>query len=195
MCEIAVPSSGCPHASWNSTPPNPLPIITGMFPDGHSGAERSATASSAAPRAPLTKSVSRYISAPLESPGENEAISNAPFSEAVARATTRVCTRLSRTARHTPSATVNISTYSSLSDAEHVALTISGDVSYIAASPRRRYSIFSSTVISSSSISGAWTFVFAASSSLPADRTRTPSNNAESRFASDTSDCSVRSDV
>ena len=32
----ALASSGCPHASWKRTPPHPLPITTGIFPDGHS---------------------------------------------------------------------------------------------------------------------------------------------------------------
>ena len=48
-----------------------MPIITGISPDGHSGASKRSTASFAALRIPFDKSCLSKISKPILSPGEN----------------------------------------------------------------------------------------------------------------------------
>ena len=72
---VAVASRLCPHASWKMTPPQPLAMMTGKRPEGHSFAERRAMATSRAFLATaILLTFSRKKDQPPWVPGEWEAV-------------------------------------------------------------------------------------------------------------------------
>ncbi len=67
-------SRPCPQASWNSTPPPPLPITTGMVPVGAGRARSLVMARRAALRANSSTSTSSNSSKPIGCPTDSRPV-------------------------------------------------------------------------------------------------------------------------